>query len=103
MALPPKPGAIINRDILVACRLKQADLARLTGLSPVRVHQLLTGKTRLGPDAALRLAKVTKTEPAYWLQLQSNYDLALAARKLDRFLQELVPITPSEGGKMVGH
>jgi addiction module HigA family antidote len=95
MAEPQKPGAIINRDILNAHQMKQADLARALGISDVRIHFLVTGRARITPEVALRLAKVTSTDPAYWLQLQMDYDLVVAARKLSNILERLVPISYS--------
>ena len=34
-------------------------------------------------DEALRLARVFNTTPAYWVNLQTNYDMALATKEID--------------------
>jgi addiction module HigA family antidote len=96
------PGAVINRDILAAYHLKQVDLARASGLSNVRIHFLVSGKAPITPEVALRLAKVTSTDPAYWLQLQMNHDLAEAAQKLSKNLEHLVPLSRSNAPD-IGH
>ncbi|MEO9897463.1 MAG: hypothetical protein ABJD13_10590 [Paracoccaceae bacterium] len=41
------------------------------------------GTTGITPDTALRLARVFNTTPAYWVNLQTNYDMAVAAKEID--------------------
>ena len=35
------------------------------------------------PDTALRLARAFNTTPAYWMNLQTKYDMAVAAKEVD--------------------
>jgi addiction module HigA family antidote len=35
------------------------------------------------PDTALRLARAFNTTPAYWMNMQTNYDMATASKKVD--------------------
>ena len=35
------------------------------------------------PDTALRLARAFNTTPAYWLNMQTNYDMAIASGQVD--------------------
>jgi len=44
---------------------------------------LIKGSTGIAPDTALRLARVFNTPPAFWVNLQANYDMALAAKEID--------------------
>jgi plasmid maintenance system antidote protein VapI len=41
------------------------------------------GITRVTPDTALRLARVFNNTPAYWVNLQANYDIVVAAKEID--------------------
>jgi addiction module HigA family antidote len=95
-----KPGAVINRDILIAYGMSQVDLARASGLSKVRIHLLVSGKAPITPEVALRLAKLTSTDPLYWMQLQMNYDLAVTAQKLGDILEDLEPLSHFEDANM---
>ena len=57
--------------------------ARRLGVPRTRIERLIKGTTGITPDTALRLARVFNTSPAYWVNLQTNYDMALAAKEID--------------------
>ncbi len=42
-----------------------------------RISAIVNGKRSITADTALRLARFFGTTPQYWMNLQSNYDLAL--------------------------
>ena len=35
------------------------------------------------PDTALRLARAFGTTPAYWMNMQTNFDMAAAEKEID--------------------
>ena len=45
------------------------------GVSVNRLNELIRGKRGVTADTALRLAKLLKTTPEFWLNLQNAYDL----------------------------
>ena len=49
------------------------------GVTSMRVNEIIRGKRAITADTALRLAKVFGTSAKFWMNLQINYDLALAA------------------------
>jgi len=53
------------------------------GVPQKRVERLKKCTTRITPDTGLRRASVFNTTPAYWVNLQTNYDWALAAKEID--------------------
>jgi addiction module HigA family antidote len=57
--------------------------ARRLGVPRTRIERLIKGTTAITPDTALRLARVFNTTPAYWVNLQTNYDIAHVAKKID--------------------
>jgi len=69
--------------------LRQSDLARAMGISTVRLNQIINGHAPITPEMALRLGKVTGTEPEYWLSLQSDLDLFDARVRLGERLDSL--------------
>lgn len=75
--LPPiHPGNILAED------LRDADvslnrLARDIRVPMNRISAIVNGKRSITADTALRLARFFGTTPQYWMNLQSNYDLAL--------------------------
>ena len=89
---PPLPGLIIRREILDRHRISQAKLARLTGISAVLLHHILYGRNPLSPEFALRLGKVTATDPAYWIDMQSRFSLHQKSREMKETLDNLVEL-----------
>jgi addiction module HigA family antidote len=55
--------------------LPPAKTAQDTGLSQSAIRQILTGKTRISLNVAVRLAKYFGNTYQYWLDLQTQYDL----------------------------
>jgi addiction module HigA family antidote len=45
-----------------------------------RISEILKGRRSISADTALRLAELFRTEAEYWMQLQSEHDLAQARR-----------------------
>jgi addiction module HigA family antidote len=67
-------------------------LAKAINMSNAMVRLLVLDKSPVSIAAAFRLAKFFKTEPKYWLNLQTEYDLAKAA-KSKKLAKELGNIT----------
>jgi len=80
---PTHPGEIL-REILKDEELTQKKLAEEIGVSFRAINELINGKRGITPEMALRLSKRFKTTPLFWINLQANYDLWKAARKLER-------------------
>jgi addiction module HigA family antidote len=70
------PGAVLKETFLDEYGLTPAKAAEDTGLSQSAIRQILTGKTRISLNAAVRLAKYFGNTFQYWLDLQTRYDLA---------------------------
>ena len=80
---PAHPGEIL-REILEDEGITQKKLAGEIGVSFRAINELINGKRGITPEMALRLSKRFKTTPLFWLNLQANYDLWKAARKLEK-------------------
>ena len=78
--LPPiHPGEILLHDFMEPLGLTQSGLARAIGVTPIRVNHIVRGQRGITADTALRLARYFDTRPGWWLDLQSHYDLQIAA------------------------
>lgn len=58
--------------------LSQNKLAEALGIDAGRINRIVSGKSRITADTALRLAKYFGTTPHLWMNLQSHYDLEVA-------------------------
>jgi addiction module HigA family antidote len=68
-------------------------LARDIRVPMSRVSEIVHGKRAITADTALRLARYFGTSAQYWLNLQSGYDLQVAARESgERIRSEVLPL-----------
>jgi len=74
------PGEHLREDFLPEYRLTVGALARAMGLKDrTRIERLIREKQPVTPDTALRLGRVFNTTPEFWLNLQNQHDLSVAA------------------------
>jgi len=82
LALPPvHPGETLAEEI--AARSLSANALALKLRVPAnRITEIIQGKRGVSAETALRLGRYFGTGPAFWMTLQSQYDLAVAQRDL---------------------
>lgn len=80
---PVRPGEVLQELYLAPLGMGAIALARRLGVPRTRIERLVKGTTRMTPDTALRLARAFNTSPAYWLNMQTNYDKAIASGQVD--------------------
>ena len=73
------PGEILADEFLKPLMPSQRGLARRMGINPMRISGIIRGQRAITADTALRLADVFGTSARFWMNLQANHDLALAA------------------------
>jgi len=79
------PGRILLETIQTL-GLEQKELSQRTGYSEKHISQIVRGKDKISPDAALRFEQVTGVPARVWNQLESHYQERVAkleARKRD--------------------
>lgn len=77
--VPIHPGRILRRE-LTARDLSANALARALRVPSGRVVDILNGKRAISAETALRLGRYFGNDPQFWLNLQAQYDLAVATR-----------------------
>jgi addiction module HigA family antidote len=84
--LPTHPGEVLREEFLAPLGQTQVALAEHLGVPVQRVNELVRGKRGITPETAWLLSQALNTTPEFWLNLQTNYDLALnrPARKIAR-------------------
>jgi antitoxin HigA-1 len=80
--MPPvaHPGRLLKRE-LVARRLSANRLSLDLAVPSGRVTDILNGRRSITADTALRLGRYFGNRPQFWLDLQSQYDIALIERE----------------------
>ena len=82
------PGAIL-RDELAELGVAQSTFARQIDVPPNRVSQIIAGKRSVTGDTALRFGHWFGVDPQFWLNLQTQFDLAAADEKIGAAVREL--------------
>ncbi len=72
---PTSPGEVFLEEFLVPLDITQKEAAERLRISYPRMNEIVNAKRAVTPDTALRLAKFTRTEPGFWLNLQQAVDL----------------------------
>jgi addiction module HigA family antidote len=77
---PVHPGEML-REELAARGLTANALALKLRVPANRLTEILNGKRGISPDTALRLSRSLGPSAAFWLGLQSQYDLARTEKR----------------------
>jgi addiction module HigA family antidote len=79
---PIHPGEVLLEEFLKPLGMSQVELASKMGVPIQRVNTLINGKRDVSAETAILLARVLKTSPELWMNLQTNLDLFDASQKL---------------------
>lgn len=82
------PGEILA-DELEELDVTPTELARQIGVPANRISQIVQGKRSITGDTALRLGHWFQTSGQFWLNLQTAYDLRLAAEGVGKEVAKL--------------
>ena len=72
-AIPP--GEMLLEEFLKPMGIGQVEAARRLGISLNRLNEIVLGKRGITADTALRLGRLLKTSPQFWMRLQADWDL----------------------------
>jgi addiction module HigA family antidote len=87
---PVHPGEVLLEEFLNPMGLSQNKLAVNIGVPARRINEIVLEKRKITADTALRLGRFFSTSSEFWLGLQSQFDLDLAADALgDRLKKEV--------------
>jgi addiction module HigA family antidote len=81
---PPHPGYFLETRFLKPLGITQQELALKLGVSRRRVNELIRGHRGITADTEVRLAMFFGNEAAFWMQLQTDWDLHEAAKRLSQ-------------------
>ena len=96
------PGEILLEDFMKPMGVTARQLSSDIDVPPSRISELVNGKRPITADTALRLGLFFGVEPMFWLNLQVEYDLRLAAPAFAQFIAPRVrvlrqPAAPAAG------
>ena len=75
--IPTHPGVILLEEFLEPMNITQVALANHLNIPVQRINEIVKGKSSITTETAWLLSQAFKTTPQFWMNLQTNYDLAL--------------------------
>lgn len=93
MRTPSHPGRLLKMEI-VARRLSANRLAIALGVPSGRITDILNGRRSITAETALRLGRYFGNGPRFWIDLQTQYDIAIVERDRGREIAAQVRPAP---------
>jgi addiction module HigA family antidote len=75
---------MLLEEFLKPMGIGQVESARRLGISLNRLNEIVLGKRGISADTALRLGRMLKTAPQFWIRLQADWDLQQAIQRAAR-------------------
>jgi antitoxin HigA-1 len=90
---PVHPGEILRDEFMTPLGLSMNRMALDLRVPVTRIADIIAKRRGITADTALRFARYFKNSPAFWMNLQTRYDLEVAedesAAEIDRDVRTL--------------
>jgi addiction module HigA family antidote len=83
------PGEVLREEFLKPLKLTAYAVAAAIDVPRTRIERLAREETPVTADTALRLGKFFMTTPAFWMNMQAQYDLEMAEDKVAPQLKKI--------------
>jgi len=98
------PGEMLREEFMAPLGLSANAVALAIRVPTTRITEILNERRGITADTALRLAKLFRMTPEYWMGLQVDYDLDMAMDQLEQAIDRDVrplPIDKATGSLKV--
>jgi addiction module HigA family antidote len=101
---PIHPGEVLLEEFMIPHGISQYEVAKVIGVSPRRINEIVHGKRAITADSALRLARAFSMNDSFFSNLQADYDLAVERDRLEDILPkiEVLPAIAKAAFKTAG-
>jgi len=93
---PVHPGEILREEFMVPLGLSMNRMAMALRVPVTRIADIVNGRRGISADTALRFARFFKNSPAFWMNLQTRYDLEMAEDEIAEQVER--DVRPLEAG-----
>ena len=80
---PPHPGEFIREVYLEVFEISYRKVAAMLNVAPSTFNRIINGQSSISPEMALRLSKTLGRSPESWLNMQQQYNLWQARKRLN--------------------
>lgn len=77
------PGEMLSCEFLEPAGMSATALARALGIPANRLTEIIAGRRGITADTAIRLARYWGTSVEFWTNMQTGYDVSVAAAAHD--------------------
>ena len=96
--VPIHPGEILKAEFLDELGLTAYAFSKAIRVNRSGVSDIINGKRAITAEMALRFARFFGNSPRFWLNLQDEYDLRVAERRVGGLiLKEIEPFSATSG------
>ena len=93
--MPLHPGEMLDEEFLIPLGMTAEMLAQQIKVPVRRVVAIVKEQRQLDADMCLRLARFFRMTPAFWMNLQMDYDFETTMRRWPAICRE-VPMHPKD-------
>ena len=90
---PTHPGEMLREDFLPDYGLTTTSLATAVGVSRQSINELLRERRAISPIMALKLARLFRNSPEFWMNAQHTRDLWELEQQYQRELAQIEPLS----------
>ena len=87
---PIHPGVTLQEDSMEPHKLSANGLSKALGIPQNRISDIVRGRRGITADTALGLERAFGVSASFWLNLQSHYELEVAARDNGPTIRKIV-------------
>ena len=81
---PTPPGEMLLEEYLRPANLTQSAAAERMEIPLNRLNEIIRGRRAITADTAIRLGRLLKMSPEFWMAVQADWDLWHAANAMGR-------------------
>ena len=90
---PTHPGEMLREDFLPDYELTATSLASALGVSRQTINELLRERRAISPVMALKLARLFRNSPEFWMNAQHTRDLWESEQQYQEELAQIEPLS----------
>ena len=78
---PITPGEILLEDYLKPMSISQNALARVIGVSPRSINEIVLARRSISPEMSIKLGAFFRQTPQFWFNIQATCDFRQLMKK----------------------
>lgn len=86
---PTHPGALLRETVLPATKLTVKEVADKLHVTRQQLHRVLSERSGISPEMALRLGKFCGNGASLWMRMQEAFDIWHARQKIAEELETI--------------